>query len=499
MKPPEIRKLLIANRGEIAVRIQRSAKEMGIRTVAVFSDVDRCAPHVLGSDEAYPLQGNSSRETYLDADKIIDIGRKTNCDAIHPGYGFLSENADFAQATISAGMIFVGPPPDAMRMMGSKTHARNLMIKAKVPVVPGTPSYLKNYDEALEAARTIGFPILLKAVHGGGGKGMRKVATEKELQASFEQARSESLAAFKSDEIFLEKYLVNPRHIEIQILADAHGSCIFLGERECSIQRRHQKVIEECPSSKLSDDTKNAMGSAAIQAAKACGYVNAGTIEFMVDESEAFYFLEMNTRLQVEHPTTELVYRLDLVKEQIKIAQGGKLSLTQRDIVPEGHAIECRICAEDPYNGFLPSTGIIEEFTPSEGIGVRNDSGAHQGSEISLFYDSLLAKLITWGEDREEARRRMIRALSEYKISGVATTIPLCAFVLSHPQFIEGKYNINFLEDFFNPNRLTPDHEIDMVASFVAASLYHNRQNESIILNSDGATVSAWKRGRLEE
>jgi len=500
MMGKKIHKLLIANRGEIALRIHRSAAEMGIQTVAVFSDADRCAPHVLNAAEAYPLFGNLSKDTYLDIDKIIDIAKKSRCDAVHPGYGFLSENAEFVEAVASTGMTFVGPPASAMRALGSKTSARDLMHKANVPIVPGTTSAIKETGDAIKVAKQIGYPILIKAVHGGGGKGMRRVDREEDLRHAIKQAQSESLKAFGSGDVFIEKYLQNPRHIEIQILADMHGSVIFLGERECSIQRRHQKVIEECPSSRLPDSVRAEMGKAAVSAAQECGYVNAGTIEFLVDSSNSFYFLEMNTRLQVEHPVTELVYGIDLVKTQLGIAQGEKLPLRQDGVVARGHAIECRICAEDPFNNFLPSTGTIEEYAPSEGPGIRHDSGIMKGTNVVHFYDPLMAKLAVWAIDREEAIQKMARALSEYVISGVATTIPFCVFVLSHPNFAEGRYDIEFVEKYFHPDQMTGDNDIEMAASLLAASV-HNSAPKSTNHRStlQAEKLSRWKNGRMGE
>jgi acetyl-CoA carboxylase, biotin carboxylase subunit len=500
MKTKRIRKLLIANRGEIALRIHRTAAEMGIQTVAIFSDADRCAPYVLNATEAYPLHGNLSKETYLDIGKILDIAKKAGCDAIHPGYGFLSENSDFVETVASKGITFIGPPASAMRALGGKTSARNLMKEAKVPIVPGTTDPLKSSQYALKAAREIGYPVLLKAVHGGGGKGMRKVDREENLDDAFQQAQSESLKSFGSSDVFIEKYLLNPRHIEIQILADQYGNVVFLGERECSIQRRHQKVVEECPSSHLPESLKAEMGRAAVNAARESGYVNAGTVEFLVDSDNSFYFLEMNTRLQVEHPVTELVYGIDLVKAQIRIARGEKLPFTQEMLVPRGHAVECRICAEDPFDNFLPSTGTIEEYAPSEGYGIRHDSGIMKGAKIVHFYDPLLAKLIAWGADRDEALRRMSRALSEYVISGVATTIPFCTFVMSHPSFVEGKYDIRFVDNYFQENRLTIDFHGELAASLIAASVYNSISTEGNHKARKRAMVPGrWKNNRLEE
>ncbi len=500
MKAKQIRKLLIANRGEIALRIHRSAAEMGIQTVAIFSDVDRCAPYVLNAKEAYPLHGNLSNETYLNMEKIIGIAKKAHCDAIHPGYGFLSENSEFVEATTSSGLIFIGPPASAMRALGGKTSARQLMQKAKVPIIPGTIFAVRDYHEALEAANTIGYPVLLKAVHGGGGKGMRKVDRQENLEQALQQAGSESLKSFGSPDIFIEKYLLNPRHIEIQILADLHGNVISLGERECSIQRRHQKIIEECPSFKLPKELRVEMGKAAVNVVRDAGYVNAGTVEFLVDSANAFYFLEMNTRLQVEHAITELVYGIDLVKAQINIAQGQKLPFLQDEVIPRGHAIECRICAEDPFDNFLPSVGTIEEYAPSEGYGIRHDSGVMNGSKITHFYDPLLAKLAAWGTTRDEARQRMDRALSEYVVSGVSTTIPFCAFVVSHPIFSKGNYDVQFIEKYFHPDELTPHDNMELAASFIAASIYHSTLGDKTRTTKNQITTSSrWKNKRLEE
>jgi len=499
MRPKRIKKLLIANRGEIALRIHRSASEMGIETVAVFSDIDRCAPYVFNSNEAYPLHGNLSRDTYLDIQKIIAVAKKSHCDAIHPGYGFLSENPDFVDAVISEGLTFIGPPSSAMKKLGSKTAARELMQKAKVPILPGTIAPVKDYSQAINVAQQIEYPVLIKAVHGGGGKGMRKVEREDELEQSLRQAQSESLKAFGSADVFIEKYMLSPRHIEIQILADMHGNVIFLGERECSIQRRHQKLVEECPSSDLSEPLRQAMGKAAVNAARESGYVSAGTVEFLVDSKSAFYFLEMNTRLQVEHPVTELVYGIDLVKAQIKIAQGEPLPYLQETVSPRGHAIECRICAEDPDDNFFPSTGTIEEYAPSEGYGIRHDSGVMTGTTVAHFYDPLLAKLIAWGADRNEAIKRMDRALSEYVLSGVATTIPFCRFVVSHPSFVGGKYDNQFVEKYYHPNEVTPNSNTELAASLIAAAVHRSTSESSNDRKEQAANQGRWKYNRIEE
>ncbi len=499
MKLKAIKKILIANRGEIALRIHRSASEMGIQTVAVFSDVDRRAPYVLHANEAYPLNGNISKDTYLDIKKIIDIAQGSHCDAIHPGYGFLSENANFVDATTSAGLIFIGPTSAAMRSLGDKTSARELMANANVPIIPGTTYPLKDFTEAAKVAKSIGYPILIKAVHGGGGKGMRKVDEEGELEQSLRQARSESKSSFGSESVFIEKYLQNPRHIEIQLLADMHGNVIYLGERECSVQRRHQKVVEECPSSILTPDIRKRMGEAAVNVARKCSYVNAGTVEFLLDSNKSFYFLEMNTRLQVEHPVTEMVFGIDLVKAQIRIAQGEELSLTQEQVVPRGHAIECRIYAENPLEGFVPSTGRVEDYMPSEGFGIRHDSGIMRGSEIVHFYDPLLSKLVVWGTDRSESIRKMKRALEEFKISGVSTTIPFCAFVISHPKFIEGEYDIHFVEKYYYPDRLIRSEEEELVASLAAASMHNWDSGKGKEMREHTIPSGNWKNRRFDE
>jgi len=500
MKVKTIRKILIANRGEIAIRIHRSASEMGIATVAIFSDVDRSAPHVLNATEAYPLCGNPSNETYLNMEKILAIAAKANCDAVHPGYGFLSENSEFARAVIASGLTFIGPPASAMKALGGKTSARNLMKEAGVPIVPGTTTAVKNSREASKAAKEIGYPVLLKAVHGGGGKGMRKVDREEDLEQALLQAQSESSKAFNSGDVFIEKYLSNPRHVEIQILADMHGNIVHLGERECSIQRRHQKLVEECPSSRLSDSLRSAMGDAAVAAARSAGYVNAGTVEFLVDSDNSFYFLEINTRLQVEHPVTELVYGIDLVKTQIRIAEGESLPFRQEELVPRGHAIECRICAEDPFENFLPSTGTIEEYAPSGGYGIRNDSGVMRGTTVPHFYDPLLAKLIVWGSDRKEAIRRLDRALSEYVLSGVSTTIPFCSFVVKHPAFMKGDYDIRFVEKHFRPAEEPRTNEEELAASYIAAFDYHSSSGEATPgIGNRMLAPSKWKTLRYEE
>jgi len=445
------RKILIANRGEIAVRVIRTCREWGIRTVAVYSDADRLALHVRLADEAYAIGPAPARESYLVADHLIEAARKSGAQAIHPGYGFLSENAAFADAVSAAGLTFIGPSGAAMRMMGDKISARKLMKQAGVPIVPGALEPLAELETARQCADEIGYPVLLKAAAGGGGKGMRLVHHAEELAAAFRTASSEAQSAFGDGRIFLEKYLAGPRHIEFQILADSHGQVMHLGERECSIQRRHQKVIEEAPSAFLEEALRRTMGEAAVAAARSCGYVNAGTIEFIVDQNRHFYFLEMNTRLQVEHPVTEMVTGLDLVKLQLEIAAGGNLSLTPAQAQHRGHALECRIYAEDPANNFMPSTGRLTHLHKPDGFGVREDSGVYAGGEISVYYDPLIAKLVVWGANREEAIRRMHRALREYEIGGVQTTIPFCLWVMEHEKFRRGEFDTHFVQNEFSP------------------------------------------------
>lgn len=494
----KIKKILIANRGEIAVRIHRSAKEMGIRTVAVYSDPDRTAPHVLLCDEAYPLRGTTSAETYLDIQKILTIASIAKVDAVHPGYGFLSEKEFFAKSVTDAGLIFIGPRSETIELLGSKTSARDLLSKKKIPIVPGTTQPINNLEEAMKVATSIGFPVLIKAAGGGGGKGMRRVDSVNELENAIERAKNEAAKAFSDDRVYIEKYIVNPKHIEIQILADSHGNVIHLGERECSVQRRHQKVVEECPSMALTADLRSIMGQTAVDIAKAAGYLNAGTMEFLLDAEKNFYFLEVNTRVQVEHPITEMVYGLDIIKEQIRIAEGEKLSLTQEEVSIKGHAIECRIYAEEFDNNFLPSTGTITHYQPSEGLGVRNDSGVRVGSEITMYYDPMIAKLIVHGRDRSEAVEKMKRALQEYKINGVKTTIPFCELVMFHPEFVNGTYDINFVAKHYlvPENSLTGPESTAIASAFITESGGPVKPSRSMMQT---AVRSKWKDQRAHE
>jgi acetyl-CoA carboxylase biotin carboxylase subunit len=441
-----IRKVLIANRGEIAVRVIRACREQGLPTVAVFSDADREALHVLMADEAYPIGPAPATESYLSIDRLIAVAKSAGADAVHPGYGFLAENARFAEACEAAGLTFIGPPPAAIRAMGDKTAARRIAREMDVPMVPGTIEPVASDDEARRVAREIGFPVMIKAAMGGGGKGMRLVGAAEDLDAALRMARGEAAAAFGDGSVYLERYVAEPRHIEVQVLADAHGHVIHLGERECSIQRRHQKLVEESPSPFVDADMRARLGDAACRVARAAGYVNAGTVEFLADADGNVYFLEMNTRLQVEHPVTEMVTGIDLVREQLRIAGGEPLSVRQDDVAWRGSSIECRINAEDPFSGWLPSPGRITGLRAASGPWVRDDSGAYEGSTIPRFYDTLVAKLIVWGEDRPAAIRRMMRALSEYKVIGVRTTIPVLERIVAHPDFHAGRLSTHFLE-----------------------------------------------------
>ncbi|MBZ5574065.1 MAG: acetyl-CoA carboxylase biotin carboxylase subunit, partial [Acidobacteriia bacterium] len=440
------KKILIANRGEIAVRILRACRELGIASVAVYSDVDRASLHVRKADEAYHIGPAAPSESYLNFTKILGVAKLSGADAIHPGYGFLSENARFAQACGDAGVKFIGPTAASMEMMGSKTRARQEMEKAGVPFVPGTSRGLESPRQAEQIAAKIGYPVMLKAAAGGGGKGMRLVHRPEELRAALEAAQSEAQRAFGDGEVYLEKAIVNPRHIEVQVLADEHGNTVYLGERECSIQRRHQKVVEEAPSPIVDPAMRRRMGEVAVRVAKAAGYTNAGTVEFLVDQNRNFYFLEMNTRLQVEHPVTELITGLDLVHLQIRIAAGEKLPFTQDDIFIRGHAIECRIYAEDPDNNYFPSPGKITLLLAPSGPGIRRDSGMYEGWTVPVDYDPLLAKLIGYGSDRQQAISRLVRALNEYFVGGIKTNISLFRRILSDGDFQAGKLDTGFLD-----------------------------------------------------
>ena len=491
-----IRCLLVANRGEIAVRIIRAARERGIRTVAVYSEPDRLAPHVFAADEAYLIGGAQSSDSYLRADRLIEAALSAGADAVHPGYGFLAERAEFAAEVEAAGLVFVGPSPETISAMGDKTEARRRMAEAGVPIVPGLTDGVANADEALKAAREIGFPVLLKAAAGGGGKGMRVVTEPDELARGFEAAQREAMSAFADDTVYVEKYLKRPRHVEIQVLGDQHGNIVHLGERECSIQRRHQKLIEEAPSPVLSPEERAAMGEAAVMAALAVDYRGAGTVEFLYQEG-AFFFLEMNTRLQVEHPVTELVTGIDLVEWQLRVASGESLAFEQRDITMTGHAIECRITSEDPFDGFLPSTGLVTHLTVPAGSGVRWDAGIQEGFEVSLHYDPLLAKLIVHGSDRAGAIARMERALDELVITGVTSSAEFHRRVMGEADFQAGELSIQYLEE--HAALLEPiAAETELRAAAVAAALLEeeDRRRHRLlrIRPPPSAAMSAWRR-----
>src|SRR5262245_20427004 len=442
-------KILIANRGEIAVRIIRACRDLNISPIAVYSEADAGALHARMADEAYAIGGSASAESYLNISKIIEVAKHANAEAIHPGYGFLAENPEFSRAVTDAGLIFIGPTPAAMEVMGSKTNARRAAIEAGAPVVPGTTEALTSFEQARATAARFGYPVMLKAAAGGGGKGMRQVAAESELRSALEAAQSEAASEFGNSEVYLEKVVEKPRHIEIQIFADSYGNYVHLGERECSIQRRHQKVIEECPSPINDAELRRRMGEAAIRIAQSVNYLGAGTVEFLVsDVTREFYFLEMNTRLQVEHPVTELVTGFDLVREQINVAAGGRLSLRQGDTRWEGHAIECRVYAEDPANSFFPSPGQMSFLRAPNGPGIRDDSGVTEGDAVSIFYDPMISKLAAWGRSRQEAIDRLRRALDEYVVGGIKTTLPLFRQIVRDEEFIAGHLDTGFIPRF---------------------------------------------------
>jgi acetyl-CoA carboxylase biotin carboxylase subunit len=486
------RKILIANRGEIAVRIIRACQELGMRTIAVYSEADRHALHVRYADYAYPIGPAPAVDSYLRIDRIIDVALKSHADAIHPGYGFLAERAAFAQAVLDAGLVWIGPSPEAINRMGDKVSAREVAIAAGVPVVPGSPRGL-NDEELVAFGSQMGFPVMVKAAAGGGGKGMRAVYNSADLPAALAAARREALAAFGDDTVFIEKLIENGRHIEIQILADAHGNVIHLGERECSIQRRHQKLVEEAPSPFLDDATRQRMGAVAVAGARQAGYVNAGTMEFLVDRDKNFYFLEMNTRLQVEHPVTELVTGVDIVKEQIRIAFGRKLRYRQEDIVINGHAIEARITAEDPYSNFMPSIGTITSLVEPTGPGVRIESGVYEGMAISLFYDPMIAKLVVRGDNRADALLRMRRALKEYRILGVKSNIAFHRRLVENWNFQAGNFDTGFLAA--NPNLMDDWIPAQRETAAIAATVLAHRRRQLALLKVGGVgdSPSQWK------
>lgn len=476
------KRILIANRGEIAVRIIKACRELGITSVAVYSEIDKNSLHVRAADEAYLIGPSSASESYLNFNKIIELAKRVKIDAVHPGYGFLSENHNFIKAVEESGMKFIGPHFESVKLMGEKTSARKLMKENNVPVVPGTIEPITDISEAKKICKEIGYPIMLKASAGGGGKGMRKIDSEEEFDAAFEKAQRESKNAFGNSDVYIEKFIEDPKHIEVQILGDSHGNYVHLFERECSIQRRHQKVIEEAPSISVDDITRSKLTDAAINAAKACNYENAGTIEFLMDKNKNVYFLEMNTRLQVEHPVTELISGVDIVKEQIRIADGDKLSIVQDELSINGHALECRIYAEEVENNFSPSTGKIIHHRLPSGPGVRVDRGIDLQSEVTVYYDPILSKVVTYGKNREEAVARMKRALGEYQIAGVITNIPACRWVLNQKEFLSGTFTINFVDNVFIP--LLPDkwknqsNEEYEIAVSVLGALLQNKEHD---------------------
>jgi acetyl-CoA carboxylase biotin carboxylase subunit len=478
-----MKKILVANRGEIALRVMRTAKEMGIKTVAVFSEADRKALHVRYADEAVCIGPPPGNMSYLRGDKIIDAALNLGADAIHPGYGFLSENAAFAKKVQDAGLIFIGPTPEAMEIMGSKLGAKKAVEQFNVPMVPGTKEAVSDVNEAKKIAASIGYPVLVKASAGGGGKGMRVVEKESEFEEQIKRAQSEALSAFGDDAVFIEKYVAAPKHIEFQVLGDNYGNYVHLFERECSIQRRHQKLVEEAPSSCLTPEVREKMGAAAVNVAKACSYTGAGTVEFLVDEALNFYFLEMNTRLQVEHPVTEQITGLDLVREQIRIAAGEKLGYTQSDLQINGHAIELRVCAEDPYNDFLPDTGRLVSYKIPQGYGVRVDDCFEAGMDVPVYYDPLIAKLITFGKDRNEAIRRMIRAIADYTVGGIETTLPFGTFVMQHEAFVNGKFDTKFIGRYFQPwleqqgGEHAANDDINQAVAFSAGTIFFKNED----------------------
>lgn len=497
-----LKKILIANRGEIAHRIIKACREMNIVSAAIYSEADKNALHVRRSDEAYPIGPSPAKESYLNKEKIIQIAKQIGADAIHPGYGFLSENPQFIKMVEDSGITFIGPSSKSVEMMGEKTSARRLMKEHNVPIVPGTTESIRNSEEGKKIAEEIGYPVMLKAAAGGGGKGMRKIENESGFDSAYERAKNESLKAFGNDEVYLEKFIENPKHIEVQILADKFGNYIHLFERECSVQRRHQKVVEEAPSVAVDETTRKKITRAAIDAAKACNYFNAGTIEFLMDRNKNFYFLEMNTRLQVEHPVTEMITGIDIVKQQIKIADNQKLEICQGDLKIHGHAIECRIYAEDVDNNFAPSTGKIIHHRLTSGPGIRIDRGIDIMSEVPIYYDPMLAKVITWGIDREEALARMKRALSEYQISGVVTNVPAFNWILHQKTFLDGTFDINFLDNEFLP--LVPNkwkdrsaNDYEEVVSVLGAFLKMQEQQSSFSTNHV-SQKNSWREQNYE-
>lgn len=489
-----MKKILIANRGEIALRIMKTAQKMGIKTVAVYSEVDRHSPHVTFADEAVLLGKAPSSESYLVMEKVIQAAKSTGAEGIHPGYGFLSENAIFAQMVEDQGLTFIGPRPHAIQVMGNKLAAKEAVKDYNIPMVPGIEEAITDVTLAKKIAKEIGFPILIKASAGGGGKGMRVVDNIDNLPEQMERAIGEAEAAFGDGSVFIEKYVSSPRHIEIQVLADTHGNAVHLFERECSVQRRHQKVVEEAPSVVLTPAIREAMGEAAVKVAKACDYVGAGTVEFLLDEDKNFYFLEMNTRLQVEHPVTELISGIDLVEQQIKVARGEKLAFRQEDLKINGHALEIRVYAEDPLENFMPSIGTLHTYKKPKGVGIRLDDGFEEGMEVPIYYDPMLSKLITYGKNREEAIQLMIGAIEQYKIEGVATTLSFGKFVCEHEAFRSGNFDTHFVKNYYSPEKLKTQYaEEKKIAALVGLQLFLKDQEK---LKTPAVLSSNWQKSR---
>lgn len=493
-----MKKILVANRGEIALRIMRTCREMNIKTVAVFSEADRNALFVRFADEAYCIGPPASSQSYLVIDKIIDVARKSGADGVHPGYGFLSENAAFARRLEQEGIELIGPSAHSMEVMGDKLSAKETALKQNVPLVPGSEGAVNSLEEAKVVAREVGFPLLIKASAGGGGKGMRAVYNEESIDEELHLAMSEAKSAFGDPSVFIERYVTSPRHIEVQILADKHGNCVYLFDRDCSIQRRHQKVIEEAPAPVLTPEMRKKMGECAVSLAKGCNYKGAGTVEFLVDDKMDFFFLEMNTRLQVEHPVTEMITGIDLVKQQILVARGEKLAFTQEDLKIRGHALEVRVYAEDPRNNFLPDIGKLQTYRRPQGPGVRVDDGFEEGMNIPIYYDPMIAKLVTYAEDRITAIQRMTRAIDEYEISGVATTLEFCRFAINHEAFVSGNFDTHFVKDHFKPEYL----DEPQIANEVALAAFIGSIALSSASNSESSNVqqkpitSKWKINR---
>ncbi len=487
-------KILVANRGEIAIRVMRACKEMGIIPVGVYSECDRTALHVSHAYESYPIGPSASRESYLSIDNILSAAKKSGADAIHPGYGFLAENADLAEACHRAGIVFIGPPPDAIRLMGNKLQARARVSLSGVPVIPGSDSAVSDPAEAIEIAKSVGYPVIIKAAAGGGGKGMRIVKSELEFESALGLTIGEAESAFGDGSVFVEKYIENPKHIEIQVLGDRQGNYITLGERECSLQRRYQKIIEEAPSPAVDEPMRQALCSAAVKAAASVDYHSAGTVEFIADANRNFYFLEMNTRLQVEHPVTEMVYGVDIVKEQFRIAAGGKLSLAQKDVQPRGHSIEARVYAEDPSRNFVPSIGHINRVLLPSGPGIRNENGVYPGYEIPIFYDPLLGKVVVWSEDRASAITRMRRALKEYRLDGVRTNVDFLHWALHEDSFVDGSYTTGTIEEKFQPDQLHSNEEAIELATIAGCITAYNTLKNRNLSVEDDRSENVWRR-----